>query len=704
MPCTDDPTTVSGPVGTRLTVPTHISPSGGQSTHPSVVFVPEGLNSFMYWMAHTPFPGGDNDHEDPNIVASNDGINWTVPSGLVNPIDDASGQPEFNSDVDLRLGPDNTLYLFWRFFDPNAVGAEETLFYSTSTNGVTWSAKVAFFISDETVLKLLSPSLLYENNAWTMWAVDVAPSPNRVVRLTGGALPEDTWSAPVTVDVGEIRPGRDPWHLSLIKVGDCYLGLLVDVTLDTSGLNGDLLFIAGTDGLTFANSGATVIPRNQTGEHDALYRATLVPETVGETPGYRVWYSAWLFGPPQVWNIYRTFVAAPQEPPASPAPPPVAQAAIRTRVTWLGCDLVTGGIIHELPDVTGQVSRLIGAYTSANLTIPIPLGGPAHLPLSIVLQAIDPARTMVVAVVNDIPTWAGIPLIDEGGTEATLPDGLVSLEGYLLHRYVLDHTWTQQDQVSVIAAGLLADAQAAINGLGGGIGLLIDAPASGVLRDHEYKASDHTTVYQRLQELMAVQDGPEWTIDVDWADADHLAVAKIARVRSRLGVAAASPQALFQTTAGSVFASQGSSEARYRYMRDRSDGRYANAVLAYSSGEGEDQPTSMFHLDSAALAAGAPIWELHYQPSTSISDVAVLDEHAADKLALLRDGTNTWRITARWDAYPRYGVDWQLGDDIAWDLKGHRHPDGVHGQGRAIGFELDMQAGLIAPILQEEAT
>ena len=68
-------------------------------------------------------------------MASHDGITWVVPPGLTNPIDDQSGQPAYNSDVDLKLGPGDVLFLFWRTFDPNAVGGEEQLYYSTSVDG-----------------------------------------------------------------------------------------------------------------------------------------------------------------------------------------------------------------------------------------------------------------------------------------------------------------------------------------------------------------------------------------------------------------------------------------------------------------------------------------------------------------------------------------------------------------------------------------
>lgn len=301
------PGELTGPVGQRLTIPTHVSPAGGQTTHPSIVFVPEGWNGFKYWMAHTPYPGGNDDHEDPNICASHDGITWVVPSGLTNPIDDQDGQPEYNSDVDLRL-VDNKLYLFWRTFNDALVGSEERLYYSTSTNGTTWAAKIELYRSNMASQRLLSPSFVWEGDKWTMFAVDATPSPNRVVKLTSvSANPAGGWSAATIVAMGAMQSGKEPWHMQVTKYAGRYIGLLADCTIDASGSNGDLLFIQSADGLTFANSGGPVVPRSYPGEHDQVYRATLLPSIEKGVFGFRVWYAGWTTAGP-VWNVYRTWI------------------------------------------------------------------------------------------------------------------------------------------------------------------------------------------------------------------------------------------------------------------------------------------------------------------------------------------------------------------------------------------------------------
>lgn len=303
-----DPTNVWGPEGPKLTVPTHMEPAGGQIVHPSVVFVPEGWNGYKYWMAFTAYPNGNDDHEDPNVVASHDGITWVVPAGLTNPIADADGTPEYHSDTDLRLGPNNTMYLFYRWYEGVAgSGTEERLKFSTSTDGIIWTNPQDFLVSNEAVQRLLSPSMIYEDDRWSLYAVDIARTPNRIVRLRSDtADPTSAWSAPELVNHGTIIANREPWHLYMTKTGGRYYGLLNDVVLGGgTGGAGDLVFMSSGDGLNFTSSGAAVIPKAIAGQHDQLYQSTMVPSIEGGRAGFRVWYTGQIAN---TWWLFRTFI------------------------------------------------------------------------------------------------------------------------------------------------------------------------------------------------------------------------------------------------------------------------------------------------------------------------------------------------------------------------------------------------------------
>ena len=386
-----------------------------------------------------------------------------------------------------------------------------------------------------------------------------------------------------------------------------------------------------------------------------------------------------------VWKSFQVSAGATVAPPP-PAPAPIAQPTPRRSVTWLGVNSVTGRIIHELPDVRGQVRRLLSAYASSQLELPVPLSGPGHVPVPLLEQSTAPLTTALVAVVNDLPVWMGLVVPRQGGTGATVRLGAVTPEAYLRRRRVHDHTFLAAD-VALVAAALVADAET-MTGVGSGLEFTLDVELTGIVLDRAYVATDRQPVYDALRELAAL--GLEFTVDLDWTDASQTAVRKLLRLKPRIGKP--SGAALFETTAGG--------EATYELLEDFAVGRYANHVTVIAPGEGDDQPASAPAVDLVALAGGMPVVEHVVEVSSpAAATQAGLDDLAAAELARLRGGGRTWDISARLDAYPRLGVDVQLGDDVAWLLTGHRHPTGVTGAGRVIGYEVDEQAGRWRPTL-----
>lgn len=302
-----------GPVGSQLIIPTHVNPPGGQTTHPSVVdFGGSPFGGYRYWMAHTPYPGGNDAHEDPNIVASNDGTNWVIPAGLTNPIDNQPGSPgAYNSDVDLVYGPDNMLWLFWRTYDPAATGAEEKIYLSKSTNGTTWTAKTVIWQTAASANRYVSPSFIYESGAWTMYAVNIQPSTPTLVRVrsTGTTLTTGGWNAATVCSVTPAVPaGRQLWHIEVRLIDGQYIALLNDCTAGASGTNGDLYLMVSTNGTAFTRAADVAIPRTAP-MHSALYRATMVKKSAAELD---VWYAGWVNSPSIIWNVFRTTITAPQ--------------------------------------------------------------------------------------------------------------------------------------------------------------------------------------------------------------------------------------------------------------------------------------------------------------------------------------------------------------------------------------------------------
>ncbi len=69
----------------HLDIPTYIE-ENNQSIHPSVFYDKIGKFGHKWIMAFTPYSYAKDETENPSVVVSDNGINWFVPNGLVNPI------------------------------------------------------------------------------------------------------------------------------------------------------------------------------------------------------------------------------------------------------------------------------------------------------------------------------------------------------------------------------------------------------------------------------------------------------------------------------------------------------------------------------------------------------------------------------------------------------------------------------------------
>jgi len=355
-------------------------------------------------------------------------------------------------------------------------------------------------------------------------------------------------------------------------------------------------------------------------------------------------------------------------------------------VMWLACDLVTGDIIEELRALapSGALSRRLGTHTALSASLPL-AGAPVGWQ-----ECTLPGRTLLVAATTT-PVWAGIVLSRRRGSGPTCSLGAATPEVYMDRRYTRDHTWRQVDETSVIAAGLLGDV--AVDG----IGLTIDAPASGRLRDRTYADAEDRTVLSALEDLMGVEGGPEWEIAPRWRDSAQTSVELVARVRPRIGVQPDVPAAVFDLP-GCVI--------DYEQSESYEQGKGSTVTRATGSGEGSTRVVSADMTATALLASGWPRYDHRWTPSTSIVEQSTIDAHARAALALMASGSSVWTVRARASAAPALGTDWDLGHTIRLQVQpGHSdgHPDGVDVVARAWGWEWDPTADIVTPILAEEA-
>jgi hypothetical protein len=271
-----------GVVSHPLTIPTY---DGGLSvTHPDVVFVPEGLHGWRYWMAFTPFPDGG--RENPSIVVSQNGVDWQVPSGLTNPVVSLQHALDngaaYNSDTDLVLMPDGvTLRMYWRH-------NTERIWFVESSDGINWTPEAnatQVIFAEAGDPRVLSPAVVVEpDGTFTMWSIN-----SQYGVGDGRSLERRTSSNGVTFNAkaATVNPGYESgaprlWHVDVIRAGDGRYYALVATRSPYR-----LLFWESDDGIEWEGRN-DYLPTFYPYESGGHYRSTLVAR-----PGYPVRFDVW---------------------------------------------------------------------------------------------------------------------------------------------------------------------------------------------------------------------------------------------------------------------------------------------------------------------------------------------------------------------------------------------------------------------------
>lgn len=127
-----------------------------QPYHPSVVHFTELFNGFSFWMAYTPYPIGGGLYIDrwecPSIAVSNDGVTWTTPPGLTNPIQDLTEEQIQNRAYysDPCLIYHNNQFELWYRLTEDRSNVQGTKVYRVfSSDGINWSEPELVLTGDD---------------------------------------------------------------------------------------------------------------------------------------------------------------------------------------------------------------------------------------------------------------------------------------------------------------------------------------------------------------------------------------------------------------------------------------------------------------------------------------------------------------------------------------------------------------------------
>jgi hypothetical protein len=256
---------------------------------PTVLYFPNGWRGYFYWMAVSPYPNSNAKFENPSILVSQDGHNWSVPSGLTNPIQ----RPSVGVLADATLFYDHRSDQLWVYFLNDVPGSDylESLLRTTSTDGIQWSTPEVLMSGSNTFVN--SPSVGEIGNTYYLWAIDTGIG---CVAQTQSTFNQRTssdgvnWSAPLALNIDQ--PGYINWHLNAIPVASKgQLMALVAAYPIGSACNHTKLFFANSrDGINWQTDLEPVLDVSNGWDNDEIYRSSLVYDPSNSL--LRVWYSA----------------------------------------------------------------------------------------------------------------------------------------------------------------------------------------------------------------------------------------------------------------------------------------------------------------------------------------------------------------------------------------------------------------------------
>jgi len=281
--------------GTLCTIPVYAAAEADNchAGHPSVVYVPEGVSGYNYWMSMTPLRSSQDDFENPSIVVSTDGVTWAEPAGVTNPIVPAPASG-FNADSNLTWDGEQFVMLYTEY-----TTAYKT-FYLTSPNGIDWTAPALLRSTVPATAINASPSLYKAvDGTYMLWSVDVAASPRKVVLSTATTLDGPWTTVDCTIDAVIVNP----WHLEVKRFGGQFVMLFN--TEDTFGRH-QLVWMRSLDGIAWEVHPEFVYPLAWNGDTGltGYYKSTFVlGPHFGTGNAGRLWHTPTSFNTTKVADI-----------------------------------------------------------------------------------------------------------------------------------------------------------------------------------------------------------------------------------------------------------------------------------------------------------------------------------------------------------------------------------------------------------------
>ncbi|NHN29384.1 hypothetical protein [Paenibacillus agricola] len=280
-----------------IVIPTY--DGSGQSVHPSVLYFPQTRGGHRYWMAFTPYPNGNDQLENPSIAVSNDGIHWSVPAGIQNPLVHSPGtSADYLSDPNLFMHGDH-MYMIYREYIRSVTPFEERWFIMRSEDGLSWETPVQLTYSQASIQ--VSACILHDGSQFVMYFVTYTKGAFQAIQkmvCLGDPMCKEQWSEPHDTQLTGLPSGVYPWHIDVALQPDSGWDMLLTTCTEIGGINCRLHYAYSKDGDHWKTTAEPFIQPLHPLENSLHYKACMIRM---ERQRYHLWYSAM-----DVWGKWHT--------------------------------------------------------------------------------------------------------------------------------------------------------------------------------------------------------------------------------------------------------------------------------------------------------------------------------------------------------------------------------------------------------------
>ena len=247
-----------------------------QPTHPKLLNFEKPWHGYKYYLVYSPYPYGNDKYENPYLYVSNDLINWEIPKGLQNPIENTPEgfvhQHVYNSDPHILYNPDtDRLELYFRYV--NTYKNEIIIYRRVSPNGVDWSVKEEIIRMKEKEADCMSPAVIYDEGKYKMWCVNNDLKVEYLESDTGYNYKRKRF-----IELDYPLKNQKNWHLDVIKTKKGYEMITVGYRdhIDRNSMN--LFYFQSKDNINYSTGVIILRPSVISWDNRGIYRSTFIYE------------------------------------------------------------------------------------------------------------------------------------------------------------------------------------------------------------------------------------------------------------------------------------------------------------------------------------------------------------------------------------------------------------------------------------------